>query len=158
MSSNPQERDVARHMGFGRPRPKLPLPVHASAEGSASPFLEKLGARAGGRVAFIGVTDPSLVALRTGMGSRITAGVPREQVDAIVYQIDSSFALRRLREFSSLVKLTGCLWVVWPRNHGQIDAAHVQRSGIAAGLVDIQALNVAPRLVGLKFIHPRRTW
>jgi hypothetical protein len=158
MSSNPQERDVARHLGFGRPRPKLPLPSTLDPTHALSPIFDKLGMNGDGRVAFVGVTDPVLANLRAGAGSRITATVPREPVDVIVYQAESAFALRRIGQLAPLVKRKGCLWVVWPRSHGGINESHIQRTGVAAGLVDVQAVNITPRLVGLKFIRPLREW
>ena len=132
--------------------------MNPSPDTLVNPLFEKLGARSGARVAFVGVTDPALATLRAGAGSRIMSGIPREPVDVIVYQIDSAFALRRMGQLAPLVKRTGCLWVVWPRNHGQLDAAHIQRAGVSSGLVDVQTLSITPRLVGLKFIRPLREW
>lgn len=156
MSSNAGERDVARRMGFGRPRPRLPLSSGGESNGSPKTLLDKLGVRSGMQAAFVGVTDPHLTPLRWHSPVRMSATAPPHPVDVIVYQAENTFALRRVRELAPYVKQGGALWVLWPRDQSHINEGHVQRSGTAAGLIDVAAIGVSDRLAGLKFVHKRR--
>lgn len=152
MSGNADERDVARRMGFGRPRPPLPLPLGGGPLGASKTLLEILGVRSGLKAAFVGVRDPHLRAAGSSSALR-TASVPPRPVDVIVYQVDNAFALRRIGDLVPLVKHGGALWVLWPQDQSHIKEGHVQRSGLAAGMIDVANVGVSERLSGMKFIH-----
>jgi len=153
MSRNARERDVARSFGFDRPRLRLPIvPTDESAR-PARELVDRLGVRAGMRVALLGVDDVELRRVAAGRTSRVTTMAPRGPVDLIVYQADTIFALRRLGEFAQAITPAGALWVLWPRGQEQIKQAHVQRAGLGAGLVDTKITSVSERLSGLKFVH-----
>lgn len=156
MSSNASERDVARRMGFGRPRPKLPAPAIEPRLVGEKPLLDTLGVRSGMKAALVGVTDPHLRSSATYSATRSSSMMPTRPVDVVVLQAESMFALRRVRELAPFVKPGGALWVLWPRGKSHITESHVQRSGLAAGMLDVAAVGVTDRLAGLKFVHRSR--
>ena len=158
MSSNAGERDVARRMGFGRPRPKLQVAPSEARISSGKTLLETLGIRSGMKTALVGVSDPQVKPTDSYSAFRSTASIPLRPVDVVVYQAESTFALRRIRELVPLVKQGGALWVLWPRSQSHITDNHVQRSGLAAGMIDVGAVTVSDRLTGLKFVHGHQTW
>lgn len=151
VTENARERDVARQMGFGGSR--SPLPLDGGTPLSNPPVVEKLGLRPGLRVALIGVNDPGLGSLRSANAGRISAMMPLEPVDVIVYQVESPFGLRRIGELAGMVKRGGVLWVLWPTTGRQIAGSHVERAGNAAGLKCTWTTTVSGRLSGMKFIH-----
>lgn len=152
MSNNAGERDVARRMGFGRPRPRLsgsPDPAHVAGNG----LFEKLGVRLGMLATFVGVTDPQLVHLKARAPVRVSSAGPMRPVDVIIFQAESSFALRRVRELAPFLKNGGALWVLWPRDQSHMTESHVQKAGAVAGLTDVMGVAVSERLAGLKFVQ-----
>ena len=156
MSENPREREVARRFGFARPRPALPDLPPSDGVQPARAVVDRLGVRAGMRVALVGVDDgdlPRLVAERT---QKVTTMAPRGPVDMIIYQAEGTFALLRLNELVRSVTDGGALWVLWPRGQEHITQTHVQRAGHASGLQDVKIASVSDRLSGLKFVRRDR--
>ncbi len=154
MSSNAGERDVARRMGFGR-RPTFSLGSVPQTGGSSRSLLDTLGVRSGMKAALVGVHDPQIGPTPSNAAMRSSNSLPLRPVDVLVFQVESTFALRRLRELAPLVKHGGALWVLWPREQSHISENHIQRSGAAAGLIDVAAIAVSDRLGGVKFVHGR---
>ncbi len=130
------------------------MPKDARRETSKT-LLETLGVRSGLKAALVGVNDPQLRVSPSYAAVRVSSA-PRRPVDVVVYQAESAFALRRVRELVPLVKPGGALWVLWPRDQSHITENHVQRSGLAVGLIDVAAIGVSDRLAGLKFAHGRK--
>ena len=108
------------------------------------------------QAAFVGVTDPHLTPLRWQSPVRLSPSLPAHPVDVVVFQAENTFALRRVRELAPYVRQGGALWILWPRDQSHITEGHVQRSGAAAGFIDVGALGVSDRLAGLKFVHRRK--
>lgn len=146
-----KERDVARRLGFVRPRSSLPLePLPPAAESSV---IRRMGLRPGSRVALVAVTDPSIAALKNGSSLQVSSMVPFEPVDVIIYQADAPFALRRLGELARLVKPRGVLWVLSPANGRHLTRSHVERACSAVGMTCTWSTGITGRLIGMKFIH-----
>lgn len=152
MVANPNEREVARTLGFGRPRTRLPM----EAENGDRPVVDKLGIRSGMRVAFIGVADEDLAALVAARTPLVSTLLPRTPVEMVLFGAESEFALKRLRDIAPLVATEGSLWVLWPRGAEHLGHTHVRQAGLAAGLVDVKAARVTERLSGLKFARSLR--
>lgn len=156
MSSNAGERDVARRMGFSRPRPRLESSLRSTGPDAPGSLLQVLGIRSGQKAALVGVSEQHLLPSGSYSPIHSSTSAPLRQVDVIVYQVANAFALRRVRELAPLVRDGGALWVLWPRDETHITQNHVQRSGLAAGMVDVAAVGVSDQLAGLKFVHGRR--
>jgi hypothetical protein len=154
VSSNAGERDIARRMGFARPRPKLQF-TPGPRSGQSASLLELLGVKRGQRAALVGVSGSHLSSPQSYSQVRSLGAAPSHPVDVIVYEVGSTFGLRRVRELASLVKKGGALWILWPQGAGHISQSHVQRSGLAAGMVDVALVGVSDELAALKFIHGR---
>ncbi len=155
MSSNAGERDVARRMGFGRKSPRLQLPRTEPAGSTAQSLAAILGMRSGTSAAFVGVRDPGVGPPDSYSAGRVSKSPPLRPVDVIVYQCDSTFGLRRIREFVPLVKHGGVLWVLWPHGQSHITEGHIRRTGLAAGMTDVALVGVSDRLSGMKLVHGR---
>jgi hypothetical protein len=153
VSSNAGERDVARRMGFARPRPKLHFTPSAVAADTSSSLLDFLGVRRGQKAALIGISRSHLPSLGSRSNVQRSVSTPLHPVDVIVYQVGSTFGLRRVCELAALVKDGGALWVLWPQGETHITQNHVQKSGLAAGMVDVGIVGVSEELAALKFVH-----
>ncbi len=101
----------------------------------------------------IGVTDPAAVVPRNGRPAHGSATVPREPVDVIIYQVESSFDLRRISELSKFVAPGGALWVLFPSTGRNLSPSHIERSCTAAGMTRTLTSGVSGELSGMKFIH-----
>ena len=156
MSSNAGERDVARRMGFGRPRPQLQFSLPASKRDPSRSLLDILGVRSGQKAVLVGVSAAHLPAAGAYSAVRSSPSAPLRPVDVIIYQVSSAFGLRRVRELSALVKEGGALWVLWPHGEAHITRNHVQSSGLAVGMVDVALVGVSEQLTALKFVHGRK--
>lgn len=153
MCDNSRECQAARHHGFAtKPRFRIEVPEGDSVRPPGS-ALDRLGIRAGMRVALVGVGDEAVAGLAREATQNVTSMLPREPVDVVIYQADGVFALRRISELMSAVRRTGALWVLWPRDESGIGQAHVRRAGLDAGLVDVMAASLSDRLSGLKFVY-----
>lgn len=151
MGDGSKEREVARRLGFGRPKSPIPFEPHEASAGAS--VIERLGLRSGSRVAMIGVTDPAVLGLRHGTSLQVSAMVPHEPVDVIIFQVESAFALRRMSELAKLVAPRGVFWVLWPSNGRHLTRNHVERACIAAGMTCTLTVGVTGRLSGMKYIH-----
>lgn len=156
MSSNAGEKDVAHQMGFGRPRPRLEILSRGTGSEAPRSLLEVLGVRSGQTATFIGLGEQHLRPSGSRSPIHSSTSAPLHPVDVIVYQVANAFGLRRIRELAPLVKDGGALWVLWPKGESHMTLNHVQRSGIAAGLVDVAAVGISDQVAALKFVQGRR--
>jgi tRNA(Met) C34 N-acetyltransferase TmcA len=79
--------------------------------------------------------------------------VPPEPVDAIIFQAERTYDLRRVAELTKQVRHGGVLWVLWPTTERRVSEAHVERAGNAAGMTRTRITGVTGRFTGMKFIH-----
>lgn len=154
MSSNADEKDLARRMGFG-PRPRSAFRTDRPASPSSSLF-DKLEVRSGMTVSLVGITDPEISSARRDGASRVWPRLVSEPVDVVVFQAESPFALTRVTELAHRVKPGGTLWVLWPRDQGHMTENHVRRSAGFNGLVDVGTVEVTGRLRGMRFVSRHR--
>lgn len=156
MSRNDDERDIARSLGFGGRKPRLPFESGLSSRQSRHPIAGKLGIRPGTRTLLVGVKDPGIAGVRSAASGRTTSFVPRDPVDVVVFQAESAFALRRVPEVAGCVRVGGVLWLLWPHDERHIAESHVRSAGVASGLKDVLTTEVTPALRGMKLVKVRR--
>lgn len=148
MSSNSNERDVARGFGFGKPRARIP----GLGTGGPLPSLaEALGVRPGTSVFLTGAGSAQLKKGLACTGARVMSITPSGGADCVVLRADTTYALRRIGELSALLGRGGVLWVLWPRNADHIGEQHVKRAGVSAGLTGAGTAHVSAQLAGAKF-------
>jgi hypothetical protein len=128
-------------------------------------LLDKLGVKAGQRVAIIGLSDASLradlVALTAVVepdgGSR--AGCVDEIVgsalDLVFAQADAIPDLDALPALRRAIAQDGAVWVVHPKGRADLKDVHVIAAGRAAGLVDNKVARISDRYSALRFVIPR---
>ncbi len=126
---------------------------------SGTPLPRKLGIREGSRI--IVVAAPKTFHLGVLPAGAEVRGRARGPLDVILL-----FVTRRAdlsRRFGALVKAldpAGRLWVAWPKKASKLDTdltfEVVQRTGLAAGLVDNKSASIDDAYQGLQFVYRTR--
>jgi hypothetical protein len=107
--------------------------------------LDKLGVRAGQRVAVLGVLDGSfLEELRGRVDEVVTGGSVPADADMIFLAAGQREELGRLPGLAHFIAPGGVLWVIRPRGRRDITEQDVAVSGKAAGMVAGRAVRFSP--------------
>lgn len=153
-------RDGTLHVRFGGKTAELTIGSAAEkwARRITSPptRLDKMGVKAGMRVAAIGVSDEgflSEVAARAGEVTR-TAPAATRPVDLIVYGVEHRDALGRIAALVRLIKPDGAIWIVRPKGRKEITEAETMAAGKRAGLVDVKVVSFSETHTAEKFVIP----
>jgi hypothetical protein len=112
-------------------------------------LLDKLGIKAGMRVALLGFEDSSFM-----------QGFPYEtalsgECDAVLFQANAVEDLDCLPKIGESIGKGSMLWIVYPKGRKEITEAQVFAHGKGIGLVDVKVCKFSETLTGLKFLHRR---
>jgi hypothetical protein len=116
-------------------------------------LLDKLGVKAGMRVAVIGVEDEAFRAQLLARTSDVSEGRPKAGTDVILFGAESASALERLPRLRAALKPDGAIWVVHRKGReATLRDVEVFEAARRAGLVDnkvaaFSATHTAERLV-----------
>jgi hypothetical protein len=116
-------------------------------------LVERLGVKAGMRVALINVTDPELMRVVAERTPDITRGAPTESADVVVFEASTRGDLAAVAGLAESIARDGMLWVLWQKGRRELRQVHVQEAGLSAGLVDVKVASISERLSGLKFVR-----
>ena len=124
---------------------------------SGTPLLKKLGVKEGFRIALADPPESFLKELALLPQGATIVSRPFLPVDLIVLFVSSE---RRLKEkfqpYARKLKANGMIWVAWPKKSSGVatDLAfdNVQKTGLAAGLVDVKICAIDETWSGLKFV------
>lgn len=131
----------------------IELDLGAEAENWASrirnppSLLDKLGVKAGSRIALDGLEDRAFLALLEQRGARLS----RTEADLLLLLAETKAGLRKLKPELKRVKQSGALWIVYPKGGKETTEAEVLAAGRAAGLVDSKVASFSPTHTALKF-------
>lgn len=113
--------------------------------------LDKLGIRAGQRVALRGqVPDPVLAAELSRGG---ITGDAQGDADPILLVADGIADLDAVTDLASGLGARSGLWIIYPKGRRDITQDHVFAAGRGAGLVDNKVCAVSPTHTALKFVR-----
>ena len=119
-------------------------------------LLDKLGVKAGQRVATLGLTDLDLLAqlraVATVSAHPPIAGAELDLVFVQVGALDDLGALAALRE---AIVQHGAVWVLHPKGRRDLKDTDVMAAGKAAGLVDNKVARVSETLSALRLVIPK---
>ena len=132
-------------------------------------LIDKLGVRAGMRVAMVGVDIPGLVTAVRGRTGAVTTvsltpdpgvagrGLPQieglgSKRDVIFFLAESAETLALLPRLVAALTPAGALWVLWPKGRHEVGQSGVMAAGLAAGVVDVKVVSVSDRYSALKFV------
>jgi hypothetical protein len=113
---------------------------------------EKLGTKAGMRVALVDVDDGELRSeLAEGGAEVLDDG---DDLDVIFFGAHSREDLRSLRALSQRLKPAGAIWVVSPRGDRAITERDVMDSARSADLVDVKVVRFSDTHTSAKLVIP----
>ena len=117
-------------------------------------LLDKLGVKAGQRVAVVNVNDKSFLRqLRERVGD-IALDEPQPESDLIFVRVEFPADLDRFENLRPLLRPAGAIWAIWPRSVTQIKGIDVLEAGRAAGLVDTKNASFSETHSSNKFVIP----
>jgi len=116
--------------------------------------LDKLGVKAGMRVAVLGVAERDFLPELRERTAEIATDRPRKETDLIFLGVESAATLRRLATLQRSIRRDGAIWVLWPKGQKHIGEGMIRAAAIEHGLVDIKVVAFSERLSGLKLVIP----
>jgi len=124
---------------------------------TTKPLLDKLGVKAGTRVAVVGIDDGSFMRLLRERTADIVQGKPRQAVDIVFLAANTHRDLRRLKTLKSWIEPNGAIWVIRPKGgRGSLGEMDVMGAGLAAGLVDNKIASFSDTHSAMRFVFRLR--
>jgi hypothetical protein len=104
---------------------------------STRPLLDKLGVKAGAKVAIVNLDDERFMTLLRTRTRDVVKGKPPSPADLVFFGADTPKDLGRIAELKAWIEPNGGIWVVRIKGVGSaIRDVDVIAAGLAAGLVD----------------------
>lgn len=114
--------------------------------------LEKLGVKAGDRVAVIGVEDATFTGELAERGAVPVSEL--KDLDLLFYAADTAEALSRIPDLIPVLAEKGALWVVSKKGKAAaLKDVEVLAAARAAGLVDTKVVGFSDTLTSLRFVR-----
>lgn len=116
--------------------------------------LDKLGVKAGMRVAILGVPDADIAAELAGRGALVVNDLT--DLDILFHQADSADELARIGDLVPALAERGAMWIVSRKGKGAtVRDVEVMAAAKAAGLVDNKVVSFSDTLTALRFTRRR---
>jgi hypothetical protein len=118
-------------------------------------LIDKLGVKAGQRVAVLGVTDADFLEDLRGHNVEVNDNALLPNADLVFYQADEPKALTRLAELRQSLAAKGAIWVISPKGRAApIKDTDVMAAAREAGLVDTKVVAFSDTHTALKLVVP----
>lgn len=115
---------------------------------------EKLGVKAGSRVAVRGLKDPAFLAELSAAKAKVASRLGPGPYDMIIVRLDAPKDLPLLADSKTRIVPNGMVWAVWPKGRKEFREDDIRRFGPIAGLVDVKVMSFSDELSGLKLVIP----
>jgi hypothetical protein len=112
-------------------------------------LLDKLGVKAGMRIAVLNFSDRAFMADH----GHDTCLKSETEYDIILVHTPTLNELRDLHKIKHAVAKRTMLWIVYPKGRKDITEGHVFVQGKAMGLVDVKVCKFSETHTALKFLH-----
>lgn len=116
--------------------------------------LDKLGVKAGMKVAALGIDDEDFFAELAGRDVKIAKNKPGKDAAIIFYGVADHAALERLTALRQSLDTKGAIWTIYRKGQKDLTQAHVMAAGKAAGLVDVKVVSFSETHSSLKWVIP----
>lgn len=124
---------------------------------TTKPLLDRLGVKAGMRIAVLDVDDPEFMKQLRGRVGDVVLGKPRKTCDIVFLGVDERPDLARLREAKSWIEPNGAVWVIRPKGgRGSVTEMDVLNAGPVAGLVDNKIASFSDTHSAMRFVFRLR--
>jgi hypothetical protein len=118
-------------------------------------LIDKLGIKAGARVAVLGIADEQFAAELHARTGGFATGEPLPASDAIFVGVELTSDLPAVFDHRRSLAPAGALWVVYPKGKREITEMDVLNAGRAAGLTDTRVAKFSDTQTALRFVIPR---
>ncbi|HEY2707189.1 MAG TPA: DUF3052 domain-containing protein [Caulobacteraceae bacterium] len=139
----------------GGERFRLPMAAASWAEAIANPKgrLDKLGVKAGQRIAIANLDDPEFAA---ELAARAACTDERRGLDLVFYGADTPDELAKVGKLAKWLAPKGALWIVSLKGEAaRLRDVEVMAAAKAHGLVDVKVCAFSPTRTALKFARRR---
>ena len=116
--------------------------------------VEKLGVKAGERVALLGEFDAEFVKELKGATKEIGASKEAGAAQWIFWSVPTPKELSAFAKMAKLLRGAAALWVVYPKGKKEITENDVLAAGRKTGLKDVKVVRFSATHTALKFVIP----
>ena len=117
------------------------------------PLIDKLGVKAGARVALVDMEDASFVKLLRQRTTDIVHGKPRTPCDLVFMAANRKRDLERLKQVKTWIEPNGAIWVIRPKGgRSELRDTDLIDAGLAAGLVDNKIASFSDTHGAMRFV------
>jgi hypothetical protein len=121
--------------------------------GSGRPLLDKLGVKAGMRVALVAFGDAAFEAELAERGAWVVGLSPG--LDLVFYRVERPADLHRIAELRPLIRDAGAIWVLRVKGAGlTVREVDVIEAGRAFDLVDNKIASFSDTLAAMRLVVP----
>jgi hypothetical protein len=146
--------DKALIVEYGSDKASFALGEHAKkwADAIKNPKsrVDKLGIKAGQKIALINIDDEALAAELEAKG----ATIGKTSLDAIFFGANDKKELKKLASLREKIASNGAIWIVRPKGVDTISEKDVMSSAKAAGLVDVKVVKLSETHTAEKVVIP----
>jgi hypothetical protein len=117
-------------------------------------LIDKLGVKAGQRIAVLGVEDAEFLKDLADRVPEYSRGNRIANADLIFFSAEAREDLSQLKSLSRSISKSGGIWVVYPRGQKHIHEIDVISAGKSAGLTDNKVCRFSNTHTALRFVIP----
>jgi hypothetical protein len=117
-------------------------------------LIDKLGAKAGQRIAVLGVEDAEFLRDLAASVPEYSRGARIANADLIFLSAEARADLSQLKSLARSISKSGGIWVVYPRGQKHIREIDVINAGKSAGLTDNKVCRFSGTHTALRFVIP----
>lgn len=117
-------------------------------------LIDKLGVKAGQRVAVLGVESAEFLTDLTARVPEYSRGKRIADADLIFFSAEARNDLSRFESLARSIQKNGAIWVVYPKGQSHIREIDVIQAGKAAGLTDNKVCSFSSTHTALRFVIP----
>jgi hypothetical protein len=116
--------------------------------------IEKIGLKAGAKVALIGNFDEGFLAELKLLAGSMTKSKVTAGSDTVFFGADSLRELSSVTKIAKSLKDATALWIVYPKGQKSITENDVIAAGRKTGLKDVKVVGFSSTYTALKFVIP----
>jgi len=117
-------------------------------------LIDKLGVKAGQRVAVLGVESAEFLKELSARVPEYSRGKRVANADLIFFSAEARVDLARLEALGRSIAKNGAVWVVYPKGQSHIREVEVIEAGKQAGLTDNKVCSFSATHTALRFVIP----
>jgi len=117
-------------------------------------LIDKLGVKAGQRIAVLGVEDAEFLKDLADRVPEYSRGTRLADADLVFFSAEAREDLSQLKSLPRSICKSGGVWVVYPRGQKHIREIDVINAGKSAGLTDNKVCRFSDTHTALRFVIP----